>query len=110
MNTFFVETPANCTQNCDPAMMIQFDLLVGTTNQSQFLGDLFHLNALSLRWTSLGAGLVKGQPPSARYGHGMATIQGSVYIFGGLGASGEAVAEGALQGVFVSAFTAFLHL
>ncbi len=75
-------------------MMIEYTLLAGAANQSQFLGDLFHLDALSLHWTSLSAGLTKGSPPTARYGHGMATIHGSIYIFGGLGASGEAIGLG----------------
>jgi hypothetical protein len=61
-------------------------LAAGAANQTQILGDFYRLDPLTLRWTLLGA----GSPPPARYGHGLASVAGAVYVFGGFKASGEA--------------------
>jgi hypothetical protein len=76
----------------------------GAANQTQILGDLYRLDPLTLRWTLLGAETVLGSPPPARYGHGLAAVNGSaaaagggVYVFGGANSSGG-VAEGGKWG------------
>ena len=46
-------------------------------------GDLYRFDTLKLEWAAIGDSDVTGSPPSARYGHGFASAQGRLYVFGG---------------------------
>ena len=52
------------------------------------LGDLFVLDSLSLMWTEL-SGLASGPAPAQRCGHGFATVDRKLYVFGGQGGESE---------------------
>jgi hypothetical protein len=57
--------------------------------------ELFRFSTTDLKWDQLDSTRVSGSPPSARYGHGMASVGSDLYVFGGyFGEYGETGEEG----------------
>jgi hypothetical protein len=52
------------------------------------LGDLHVLDPSQLAWTELSK-VVSGSAPAPRCGHGFASADGMLYVFGGQGVVGE---------------------
>ena len=50
-----------------------------------FFGDLWAFNTSSLVWTVISA----AGAPLARIGHGLATVQSRLYLFGGMNEAGR---------------------
>jgi hypothetical protein len=53
------------------------------------LDDLHMFDPAAMEWTQIGSSDVLGAWPSARRDFGLTTVNGILYIFGGLGDFGE---------------------
>ena len=72
----------------------ELTLLLGTASVSSSEDLFFKFSTATMTWTQLDAGAgVMGTAPSARYGHGMATVGEDLYVFEDEDTSGEAGGE-----------------
>ena len=54
------------------------------------LDDMYQFDPVDLKWTSIQPGDVLGAAPSARETPGFASVNGKIYVYGGLSQSGDA--------------------
>ena len=57
------------------------------------MNDMYQYNVSSGIWSRI-SGMVRGQVPSPRYGHGFTSSGGMFYVFGGYGSSGAYLCRG----------------
>jgi hypothetical protein len=61
-------------------------------SQTAYLGDFWRYDPSVLEWTMLGLdSATKAIAPRPRYGHGLTSVTGRLYLFGGFGDSGPVI-------------------
>ena len=67
---------------------LRFTLVCAAHSARGCSSELFQFSTTDLQWEQLDATMVSGSPPSARAGHGMASVGSDIYVFGGAGEEG----------------------
>jgi hypothetical protein len=54
-----------------------------------YLYDLFLFDPHAIKWSQIYPADIQGSFPSGRGGHGFASVNSTLYVYGGVGASGQ---------------------